>query len=233
MADRESLLFAALDRPDDDTARLVLADFLREQPDEADVALGRFVWAGVTASRYRSATAVADGDLDAALGELSSVCTEGWPARWFAALGLGPSPLTRNDWGCESIDDRVTVQIGPTTGEFERGMLAGLTATLAGWYDAAERALAAWPVERVTVSDVPGRAFWVSPPGGDRPGWCLSVALTVQPVRPGSCPACSARQTPTTCIRRVRAGGRSRRASRTGRCWSRAWPRDRSGWSSG
>jgi uncharacterized protein (TIGR02996 family) len=177
MTDRESLLSAVLDQPADDTARLVLADFLREQTDPADMALGRFVWAGVTASRYWAVGAVADDDLDAAFAELSAVVADWWPARWLAALGLGPTPLTAGDWGCETIDDRVTVLLGATTGEFERGMLAGLTVTLDQWYDAAARALAAWPVERVTVSDAPVLAFWVSADAA-RPGWCLSVALT-------------------------------------------------------
>jgi uncharacterized protein (TIGR02996 family) len=55
MSDRESLWSVALGQPDDDRARLVLADFLREQADTADVGLGRFLWAGVVAGRYWSA----------------------------------------------------------------------------------------------------------------------------------------------------------------------------------
>ena len=71
MTDRESLLSAALDQPDDDTARLVLADFLREQGDPADVALGRFLWAGVVAARYRSANVIEDAEFYTALSGLS------------------------------------------------------------------------------------------------------------------------------------------------------------------
>jgi uncharacterized protein (TIGR02996 family) len=69
MTDRESLLSAALDQRDDDTARLVLADFLREQGDPADVALGRFLWAGVVASRYRSANVIEDPEFYTALAD--------------------------------------------------------------------------------------------------------------------------------------------------------------------
>jgi len=45
--------------------------------------------------------------------------------------------------------------------------------------------LAAWPVERVTVRDVPGMAFWVEPPAERRPGWLLTASLTVHPQLPG------------------------------------------------
>jgi hypothetical protein len=38
---------SALDQPEDDTARLELANDIREQPDPADVALGRFLRASV------------------------------------------------------------------------------------------------------------------------------------------------------------------------------------------
>jgi uncharacterized protein (TIGR02996 family) len=166
MTDREGLLSAALGQPDDDTARLVLADFLREQGDTGDVAPGWFLCAGVTSCRYRAAGASAVYDLDAALAELSAVVAEWWPVRWLAALGLGPSPLTSDDWGSESIDDRVTVRIGQHTGEFERGMLAGLTVNLDEWSVTGPVALAAWPVGRVA----PRRDGCYPPRSRCRPG---------------------------------------------------------------
>jgi uncharacterized protein (TIGR02996 family) len=132
MTDRESPLCAALDQPDDDTSRLVLADFLREQPDPGDVALGRFLWAGVVASRYRSANVIEDAEFYTALAELSAVASDGWPARWLSSLGLGPSPLAPGDWAWDNVGDRLTVRVGRVTGEFERDMLAGLTVTRAG-----------------------------------------------------------------------------------------------------
>ena len=132
MTDRESLLCAALDQPADDTSRLVLADFLREQPDPGDVALGRFLWAGVVASRYRSANVIEDAEFYTALAELSAVASDGWPARWLSSLGLGPSPLAPGDWAWDNVGDRLTVRVGRVTGEFERDMLAGLTVTRAG-----------------------------------------------------------------------------------------------------
>src|SRR5262245_35488686 len=55
VTEQETLLAAVLEDPSDDTARLVLADLLRESDDPEARALGRFLWAGVTASRFRDA----------------------------------------------------------------------------------------------------------------------------------------------------------------------------------
>ncbi|HJZ57291.1 MAG TPA: TIGR02996 domain-containing protein [Gemmataceae bacterium] len=176
MSDREALLAAALVDPADDTARLVLADFLQEN---GEPELGRFVWAGVTASRFRGAELIEDLDYYHALRELSAVAAAGHPADWVAALGLGLSPLTPRDWAWDSTVDRVTVRVGQAVGAFERGMLAGLTLNLGGWYEVAGRALSVWPVERVTTADVPGLSFTVSAPTPARPGWMLTGVLRV------------------------------------------------------
>jgi uncharacterized protein (TIGR02996 family) len=182
VTDRDALLAAVLENPADDTARLVLADYLEEngEPD-----LGRFLRAGVVASRYRTATVIEDREFYGALAELSAVAESGAPARWLAALGLGPSPLTARDWGWDNVSDLVTVRLGRVTGEFARGMLVGLSVRLGEWLDVCGRAVARWPVERVTVSDLPGLSFWIDPPDDDSPGWRLTAALTAQPRRPG------------------------------------------------
>jgi uncharacterized protein (TIGR02996 family) len=52
MTEHSALLTAVLDDPDDDTARLVLADMLRESDNPDDQARGRFLWAGVTAHNF-------------------------------------------------------------------------------------------------------------------------------------------------------------------------------------
>jgi uncharacterized protein (TIGR02996 family) len=179
MSNHDALLRTILDSPDDDTARLVLADYLREQPDPADVALGRFLWAGVTAARYRSANVIEADEFYTALAELSAVASEGWPVRWLAALRLGPSPLTERDWGWDNVGDRVTARVGRASGEFARGMLTGLTVSLVEWYVSGPVALAAWPVERVTVSDVPGLSFGIDRPEVSPAGWRLSAAVRV------------------------------------------------------
>jgi len=182
MTDREAILSAALEQPDDDTARLVLADFLREQPDPADVALGRFLWAGVVAGRYRSAGVIEDAEFYAALAEMSEVAADGWPARWIVSLGLAPPPAP-DDWAWDNTADLVTVRVGRVRGDFARGMLIGLTVTLDGWSGAAPAVLAAWPVEWVAVADVPGMMFWVDPPHDGLTGWRLSASLIVHPRR--------------------------------------------------
>jgi hypothetical protein len=51
--------------------------------------------------------------------------------------------------------------VGPAAGTFVRGLLAELEVTLGEWYAVAAPALAAWPLERVRVSDVPGLSFEV------------------------------------------------------------------------
>jgi uncharacterized protein (TIGR02996 family) len=56
VTDRETLPATILADPSDDTARLVLRE--SEDPDER--ARGRFLWAGVTASRYRRQDVVED-----------------------------------------------------------------------------------------------------------------------------------------------------------------------------
>jgi uncharacterized protein (TIGR02996 family) len=177
MTDRDALLAGVLNDPADETARLVLADYLEEngEPD-----LGRFIRAAVTAARFRDrGPELEERELfDAALGEVAAQVVAGNPVAWVADLGLGPRPLTSGDGAAEHVtDDRVTVRIGPTTAEFERGMVVGLTLTLGEWYDVAGRALAAWPVERVSVRDVPGLSVWVSPPTAARPGWLLTGVL--------------------------------------------------------
>src|SRR5262245_2460745 len=175
MTDREALLAAVLETPADDTARLVLADYLEEN-DEPE--FGRLLRAGVTLARRP------DGpEFDAALRDLAAACRSGLPAAWLSALGLGRSPVTLLDWVHDGRTKRPTVRVGGTAGEFDRGMLCGLTVTLDEWYAVAGRVLAAWPVERVRVRDVPGLAFYVEPPSDDHP-WRLSAALTVQPQAP-------------------------------------------------
>jgi uncharacterized protein (TIGR02996 family) len=181
VTDREALLAAALANPAGDTARLVLAESFDEngEPD-----LGRFLRAGVLASRYRTAAVIEDREFYDALAELSTVASSGAPARWLAALGLGPSPVTARDWVWDNVADLVTLRLGPVTGEFARGMLVSLTARLVEWLDVCRRAVAAWPIERVTIRDVPGLSFWIDPPGEDNPGWRLTAALTARRRRP-------------------------------------------------
>ncbi len=174
-------LFAnVLTDPADDTARLVLADWLDEH-DEGD--RGRFLRAGVVASRFRNEPLIEDSAYFDAISTIAGIASWGTPARWLSELGIGPSPLTSTDWLWDNTGDRVTVRIGRVAGVFTRGLLSELVAPLALWYEFAPRALAAWPLDGGTVPDVPGLGFYVEPPTADRAGWRLSAALTLRPQR--------------------------------------------------
>jgi hypothetical protein len=59
-------------------------------------------------------------------------------------------------------------------------MLSELAATLLDqWFDLARPALAAWPVGRAVVTDVPGLVFAVNPPARPGSSWLLVVRLRV------------------------------------------------------
>jgi uncharacterized protein (TIGR02996 family) len=152
-----ALLTLILENPADDTARLVLADLLRESDDEVEQSRGRFIWAGVTAHGLYVQGKITDPVYLTARTELLTLSRVGWPARWMSSLEIGPSPLTVNDWSIqERISDRLVVNIGPRLGVFVRGMLTGLCVGLADWFDVADKALTSWPIEFVQMNDVPG-----------------------------------------------------------------------------
>lgn len=176
MTDRDVLLAAVLNRPDDDTPRLMFADWLGEQSDAGDQALGRFVWAGVTAAKYRAEELIEAVEFYTALRELTAVAAAGHPARWLAALGLGPSPQAGRNWGWDNTADRVTVRVGAANGVFERGMLTRLRAGFDAWFYSARAVLGRWPLAWVDVTDVPGLGFRIGPASI---GWRLTAVLRV------------------------------------------------------
>ncbi|QJX00286.1 TIGR02996 domain-containing protein [Frigoriglobus tundricola] len=171
MDERTALLANVLSAPADDTPRLVLADWLEEHNEEA---LGRFVRAGVVAARFRGEELIDDPDYYTALATLTDVATAAHPALWVSELGVGPSPLAFGDWSWDSVGDRVMVRIGAALGAFTRGLLAELNVTRGEWYAVASRALVAWPIERVRVTDVPGLTFTVEPVES---GWRITGRL--------------------------------------------------------
>ena len=172
--DREALLANVLNDPADDTARLVLADWLEEHGEDP---FGRFVRAGLVAARFRSEDLIDAPDYYDALDTISGVVTSGEPGRWLSALGIGLSPFGLSDWAWDNAADRVTVRIGAVTGVFTRGLLSELVLTLADWRTLAPHALAAWPIERATITDVKGLTFEIEPPRADRAGWRLLATL--------------------------------------------------------
>jgi uncharacterized protein (TIGR02996 family) len=156
LSDRNTLLRIVLENPADDTARLVLADCLRESDDPNVLARGRFLWAGVVSSRRAPQADEPDPLTELAVCDLMTVTGQGHPARWRADLGIGPSPLTRDDWDWSIERDLVSITIKPRSGCFSRGMLSQLSVLLGEWYEMGEKALSLWPIERVNILDVPG-----------------------------------------------------------------------------
>jgi uncharacterized protein (TIGR02996 family) len=177
VTDRETLFAAILSDPTDNTARLVLADMLRELDDPAERALGRFIWAGVTASHFSDDEVIDDPLYYAAQKEIAAVASMGLPAQWLADLGLGVRPLSRGDWLWDNTLDRVTVRIGDTSGGFTRGMLSNLTVPLAQWCTTAPAALELWPLAAGTISDIAGLTFTIGP---TTEGWRLAAQLRLR-----------------------------------------------------
>ena len=82
VTNRDTLLATILNDPADDTARLVLADMLRESDDPDLQARGRFLWAGVTAHQFRDCDVIAEPLYYAPQHELAAMASGGYPARW-------------------------------------------------------------------------------------------------------------------------------------------------------
>jgi len=165
VTDRDTLLAAVLDDPTDDTARLALGDLFQESDDPDERARGRFLCAGVAAARFRDHDLIDDSAYYASQAELAAVATAGLPALWLSALGLVSLPLTVGDWGWDCTHDRMKVRVGGAVGTFARGMLTELNVTLREWYSAAPAALDLWPLERGSITDVPGLCFEIDPTG--------------------------------------------------------------------
>ncbi|VTR96145.1 unnamed protein product [Gemmata massiliana] len=130
MDERAALFTNVLNDPTDDTARLVLADWLDENNENA---FARFLRAGVVASQLRDEALIDDPEYDAALTDLVAVATSGLPALFLARLGIGRPPPMPEDWVWDNTGDRVTVRIGGVAGVFTRGLLSELVAPLGHW----------------------------------------------------------------------------------------------------
>ena len=174
VTERETLLAAVLDHPADDTARLVWSDWLEEH---GEVSFGRFLRAGVVASKYRCAQVVEDREFFDALAVLAEVAEGGWPGRWVAGLGVGSAPVLPGDWLWDSDEDRVTVRQGDRAGVFARGLLTGLRIAYHEWIGVSGVALERWPLEWVDLRDLPGVRLTIRAPDaeGGRERWALGV----------------------------------------------------------
>jgi len=176
VTDRHTLLAGVLAEPADDTIRLVLADLLRESDDIADQALGRFLWAGVTAAQFRHHDNIDDPIYYTAHAEIEAVAVEGHLYRWLSALGAGSISPRSDLWLWDCMLDRVTVRGGELVGVFTRGLLAELTLEWEEWLTIAPVVLSAWPLEVVNVADRPGLSLAIVQ---SDPGWQVTGGLEV------------------------------------------------------
>lgn len=173
-----ALLGQVLANPSDDTARLVLADLLRESDNPDERARGRFLWAGVTTAQFRNDDLIDNPIYYTAGQEIAAVAKAAYPARWLTELGFGAQAFNDGNWGWDCNHDRVTVRVGTSTGVFTRGMLAELSISLTEWYQFAPQVLAMNPLELVVLSDVPGLSIAIGKPKSE---WQLTARLKVPP----------------------------------------------------
>ena len=177
MSDRAGFLTAILAEPTDDTARLVYADWLREQPGAFDQRHGRFMWAGLTLARFRGQEVVEDGMFFDAIRDQNDTAPDVLAAQLRRLLGW--DRLT-TEWAWDNdtdAPDRIHVvalppktegesraarqerrrnPVPPPTVTYERGCLAALRVTAAQWQASAPEILRSCPLERVELLEVPG-----------------------------------------------------------------------------
>jgi hypothetical protein len=94
----------------------------RRDPDSQ--ARGRFLWAGVTATKYRDQELIEDRLYYTATGEIAAVASAGHAARWVADLLSSDRPVTRGDWAWDNTFDRVTVRVCDPEGARGRAVAA-------------------------------------------------------------------------------------------------------------
>lgn len=202
VTERENLLASCLAEPADDTARLVYADYLREQDTPGTAAIGWFVWGGVTLSQFRGNAPVEDGMFfdaqkavnDHAPGVMGSQLQAlvGWDwnhVLWDQAADA-PDRLTcvevppKSSGGYRahaSSRARMAANRNRSGAVYERGMLHSLGLPLAAWRGVATSVLTACPLERVVLRDLPGLTLSVK---GPVEGWRLTGELVLPPRPP-------------------------------------------------
>jgi uncharacterized protein (TIGR02996 family) len=93
MSDEDALLCAICENPDEDTPRLVFADFLQENGGKVGTAWAHFIRAQIELARLPGDTA---NETLAARVRLFDVPY--WHAQWFGRLGLALQFLSWRDW---------------------------------------------------------------------------------------------------------------------------------------
>ncbi|VTR93228.1 leucine-rich repeat-containing protein typical subtype : Repeat-companion domain protein OS=Isosphaera pallida (strain ATCC 43644 / DSM 9630 / IS1B) GN=Isop_0392 PE=4 SV=1 [Gemmata massiliana] len=168
MTDEPALLATILAHPDEDTPRLMFADWLQEhnQPLRAEFVrvqvqladlLRRMARAGLRPTpRARTATECKRyPELFALLARQALI----WPTygEWFP---FGPLPQDHAAATCENIFNKLCVYAAvnhlPWVSLTQRGFLKAVQCPAASWLAHADAILARHPVERVRLTDVPG-----------------------------------------------------------------------------
>ncbi len=180
MNQKDALLETILTNPSDDTPRLILADLLRESDDPSERARGQFLWAGLTAARFRTAELIDDPAYYTAQREIGQVAAAGEPARWLAEWGIGSAALRTGDWAWDCVHDRVTVRLGGASGIFTGGMLTGLSVELSEWYRLATDVLSQAPLQTITITDIRGLTLAIDQ---QQSAWRISAQLKAPPQR--------------------------------------------------
>jgi uncharacterized protein (TIGR02996 family) len=163
---RAALLAAVIAHPDEDTPRLMYADWLQEYGDDADRARAEFVRVQVELARILvSAAGLPDVETDLAARAhysrvvvLSRRVRELWNANWHV-------------WCFELPPGFRPILPDVALGMFRRGFVEHVTCDGDDWVTHADAILASHPVRAVTLTSWPAMTF-----GGSRfaGGWCLS-----------------------------------------------------------
>ncbi len=202
LTDRDALLESVLEHPQDATARLVLADRLRELDNPSEQALGRFIWGSVMVAQmidpfgsisFSAGLRQATRDLKLlkeGKKEMAAGVQAGYPVQWLAELGLARRPHRATDWIHELRNHQMFFRLYKSGGTFVSGMLTELALTSTLWCRIAAIVLARWPIERVVLGDMsrpteerPDVTFLISRSKGKSQAWSASARFKIVGVR--------------------------------------------------
>lgn len=158
MTDGADLLAAVLANPDDDTVRLVYADWLQEHGDEARA---EFIRVQIELARNDVLARGACSVCGKVTGERHAPKCE-WPQRWNAlrrrekAFTHATERGSAHDWSiCRCCDWHAPIPHGGWEWEFRRGFVESVTCTAADWLEHEREILAQHPVRRVRLTTLP------------------------------------------------------------------------------
>lgn len=171
MTEHDSLYRAVLDHPEDDTVRLVYADYLDENPTPKRKARAEFIRLQVAWERNRNALIDA-GRASDSVGRQAALLRK-WGMGW---LPSGKRHAWHENWAVDASRVVTTWTIGATwSWLFERGFLARVRVELAEGPPDGN-----WPFVRAAFAAAPLEAFVVAVAGFDP-----EVRVEIAPARAG------------------------------------------------